>query len=95
MLAPRCVERLDERLVEHLAERPPDRILASDAVKALQRAVPADDPFVEIEHGQAVVERLQDVLVELPHPAELLGLQVQLSIQAAVLDGGGHLAGHN
>ena len=57
--------------------------------------VPPDNLLVLVEHRQAVVERLQDVVVELAHPPEFLCLQVQLPIQAAVLDRGGHLARHS
>ena len=59
-------------------ERAADRRVARDAVETLERAVPAHDPLVRVEHHQPVVERLEDVLVELAHPAELLGLEVQL-----------------
>ena len=53
----------------------------------IDRAVAADDE-------QAVVERLEDVLVEHPQAVELRGLDVQLAIEARVLDRGGDLAGH-
>jgi len=45
--------------------------LRAHAVELLERAVPADDRLVGVEHHQAVVERLEDVLVELAHAAEL------------------------
>ena len=58
----------------------------ADSVEALERAVPEDDPFLSVEDDEAVVERLENVLVELAHPAELLGLQMQLAVETAVLD---------
>ncbi len=94
MILTRRPQRLDERRVEDVAEQPADRCLAGDAVKALQRTVPADDPLVHVEHHQSIVERLEDVLVELAHPPELFGLEVELPIQASVLDGGRDLAGN-
>ena len=93
VLLPRGAQRLDERRIEDLAERPADRIGALDAVEALERVIPADDALVLVEHDQPVVERLEDVLVELAHPAELLGLEVELPVQPAVLDRGRDLAG--
>ena len=50
--------------------------------------------IVEADHQQAVVERLEDVLVEGAQPIELGGLEVQLAVQPAVLDRGRGLSGH-
>ena len=86
-------QRFDKRQIEDVAQRPADGGLAGDAVEAFESAVPAHNPFAAVEHGEAVVERFEDVLVELPHPIELLRLAVQLAIEASVLDGRGHLAG--
>ena len=83
----------DKCLVEHLAEPPADRVVPADAVEAFQGTIPPDDALVEVEDHQPVVERFENVLVELPHAAELFGLQVQLPIQPAVLDRRRHLSG--
>ena len=91
---PRRPLRLHEWLVEHICELSADRIGARNAVKAFERTVPADDPLVGVEHHEPIVERFEDVLVELAHPAQFLGLEVELAVQAAVLDRRGHLAGH-
>ena len=56
--------------------------------------VPSDHAILEIQHDEAVVERLEDVLVELAQPIELVGLGPQLAVEAAVLERRGHLAGH-
>src|SRR5471030_235526 len=94
VVLPRGAQRLDKRRVEQIAEPAADRLVAGDAVELLERAVPADDLLVHVEHDESVVERLEDVLVELAHAAELLGLEVQLPVEAAVLDRGRDLAGH-
>ncbi len=86
-------QRVDKRRVEDLRERPADGIGPRDAVRRLERPVPADDLLSGVEHHQAVVERLEDVLVELAHPADLLGLEMELPVQPAVLDRGRHLSG--
>ena len=64
----------------------PDRIGPLDAVEGLERVVPADDALVGVEHHQTVVERFEDVVVELAHPPELLGLEMELTVEPAVLD---------
>src|SRR5213078_4790012 len=46
-----------------------------------------------IEHEQAVVERLENVLVERTHPIELERLDVQLAIEAGVFKRRRNLAG--
>ena len=73
--------------------RRPIALVRGHAVEAFERPVPPDDPLVHVAHHQAIVERFEDVLVELAHAAELFGLEVQLPVQPAVLDGGRHLAG--
>ena len=60
----------------------------------LHRGIPADDAIVQIEHEQSVVERFENVLVERAHPIELERLDVQLPIEACVLERGGDLSGH-
>ena len=60
-----------------------DGVGARHAVELLERAVPADDAVVEVDHQQAVVERLEDVLVERAQPIELHGLEVQLAVEPA------------
>ena len=52
----------------------------------LERAVPPDDPVVGVDDDQAVVERLEDVLVELAHALDLVGLGLQLLVQPPVLE---------
>ena len=52
------------------------------------------NPLVFVEDRQAIVERLEDVVVELPHPPELFGLQVQTPIKSPVLDRRRDLASH-
>ena len=49
---------------------------------------------VAANHEQAIVERLENVLVEDVQPVELRRLEVQLAVEAAVLDGRGHLSRH-
>ena len=44
------------------------------------------DPVVGVDDGQAVVERLEDVLVELAHALDLVGLRLELLVEAPVLD---------
>jgi hypothetical protein len=56
--------------------------------------VPPDDPLGRVEHDEPVVQRLENVVVELPHAPQLLGLEVQLAVQATILDGGRNLAGY-
>ena len=91
--APRGAPRRTARRTPRPARRPDRRRAARHAVQRFERAVPAHDPVVEVEHQQAVVERLEDVLVELAHPIELVGLEVQLPVEAGVLERGRHLAG--
>src|SRR5439155_2865978 len=50
--------------------------------------------IVEVDDQQAVVERLEDVLVESAHAIELERLQVQLTVEPRVLDRGGNLTRH-
>ena len=68
-----------------------DRRLVADAVDLFHRPVPPDDAAVPVEHDQAVVQRLQDVLAELPHPLELVRLRAQLPVEPAVLQRRGRL----
>src|SRR6266849_3959058 len=89
---PRGAQRLDKWHVEDIGERAPDRRLPRKPVEAFERAIPPDDPLPRVEHDEPIVERLEDVVVELAHAAELLGLQVELTIEPAVLDRGGYLA---
>src|SRR3954466_2989903 len=94
MILARGAKRFHERRVEQITEPPADRRLPCDAVEILERAVPANDLLVGIEDDEAVVERLEDVLVELAHPPELFGFQVQLAVEPAVFDRRGDLAGN-
>src|SRR5690349_6906312 len=92
MLLARGTQCLDVMRVEDLAERLANRAVSRNAVEALERAVPDDDPLGFVEDDESVVERLEDVLVELAHPPELFGLEMQLSVEPAVLDRGRDLA---
>ena len=49
---------------------------------------------MQVEHDEAIVERLEDVLVELAQPGELVGLGLQLPVEAAVLERRGDLPGN-
>ena len=80
------LHRRDHRRVEQHLERPAYRLAAAQPVDALERVVPAHHRAVAADHEQAVVERLEDVLVEHPQPIELRGLDVQLAVEAGVLD---------
>ncbi len=71
-----------EQLVEGLAHC----LGAGDAVELLECLVPPDDAVVQAEHHQTVVERLEDVFVELAQPIQFGGLEVQLTIEAAVFE---------
>ena len=62
-----------------------------DAVKPLERLIPANDPVVEPDNHQPVVERLEDVLVECSQAIELGRLDVQLPVEPPVFDGRGGL----
>ena len=72
----------------------PSTAVARDAVEALERRVPANHAVAGPDHQQPIVERLEDVLVEGVQAIELGRLEVQLPIEAAVLDGGRGLRGH-
>ena len=87
------MQRLDERAVEEPLDRLPQRVGARDAVNALEGLVPADDTIVETDDQQAVVQRFENVLVEGAQPIQLGRLDVQLTIEAAVLDGRRGLSG--
>ena len=93
ILAALGAQRFDERRLEHVGERAVDGVGPRHAVERFERAVPADNPLAPVEHDQPVVERFEDVLVELAQAVELFRLQVQLAIQAAVLDRGRRLSG--
>ena len=73
-IAPRAAQQLEEAVVQDVVQRAPDRLFVAQAVELLELAVPADDAIVPVDDGEAVVERLEDVLAELPHPIELVGL---------------------
>ena len=92
MIVPRGSQRLDERRIEQIAKPAPDRRLAGDAIEFFERAIPPDDLLVAVEHHEAVVERFENVFVELAHAAELFGLEMQLPVEAPVFDCRGDLA---
>ena len=77
---------LDKRRLEDVTQGAADCLRSGHAVEALERPVPPDDPLGSIEYDQPVVERFQDVLVELAQTIEFLGLQMQLAVEPAVLD---------
>ena len=56
------------------SSRPVDRLLVADAVELFEPTIPAHHPVVAIEYGDTVVQRLEDVLAELAHAVELIGL---------------------
>ena len=61
--------------------------------RARQRRVPPHHPVIQIDDEQAIVERLEDVLVEGTHPIDLDGLHVELAIEPGVLERGRNLTG--
>src|SRR3982751_6637317 len=81
-----AADHADDLRVEELVERLADGILVADAVELLELAVPPHHFAVAIEDREAVVERLEDVLAELAHALELVGLGMELAIEAAVLE---------
>jgi hypothetical protein len=83
-VAPRRAQRLDERRLEQLVEAPRRRLALRHAGERLHRRVPPHYPIVQVEHEQAVIERLDDVLVEGAHAIELERLDVQLTVEPGV-----------
>ena len=86
-------EHADHGRVEQPIDGLPHRLGAGGAVQLLERLVPPDDPVVQPEHHHPVVERLEDVLVERAQAIQFGRLEVQLTIEPAVLDGDGDLTG--
>ena len=64
-------QRLDKRAVEHLFELVADGLGRRQAVDVGERAVPAKHAAVQILDHEPVIERLDDVLVELLQPLQL------------------------
>ncbi len=93
-LATAGAQDLEEPFVEDLLELAADGFLVADAVEFLQAPIPTHDAIVAIDNGQTVVERLQDVLAELAHPVELVGLDGELAVEAAVFERRRGLRGH-
>ena len=87
----RAAQRLQEGLGEHGVERLPEHVGARAAVEPLHRAVPAHHAALEVEHDDARVEALEDVLVVVLEPAQLLGLLREPLVEPAVHDRGGRL----
>ena len=56
----------DDAGVEQCVERLADRGLVAHAVQFLHLAVPPHDVAVAVEHRESVVQRLENVLAELP-----------------------------
>ena len=71
----------------------PSTSRAAGAVERLHGAVPAHDPAVEVEDEDAGVHALEDVLVVLGEPLQLVRLLAQAVVEAAVHERGGGLAG--
>ena len=85
----------ERRIEEHRRAMPADRVRRASRRRNVSSArFHRTIRSSTSTHDETVVERLEDVLVELAHPAELFGLEMQLAIQPAVLDGRRHLAGH-
>src|SRR5918999_2304055 len=80
-------EQIQQRPVEELVQTPSNGVLVPRAVKLLEAAVPADDSIVAIDDGEAIVQRLEDILAELPHALQLVRLDPQLAVEAAILEG--------
>ena len=93
VVALRGVQGFDKRPVEDIRELSTNRAGARHAVEAFERAIPAHDPLVDVEHHQAIVEGFEDVLVELAHPSKFFRLEMKLAIEASVFNRGRHLAG--
>ena len=90
----RGTESFDKRKIEYFSQLAADRACPGNSVEPFEGAIPPDDAFVHIEHHQAVVQGLENVLVELAHTPELFGFEVQLPIETAVFDRGRDLARH-
>ena len=86
--------RLDELAVEHILERATVRLVMRDAIQRRQSRVPSHHPVIQIDDEQAIVERLEDVLVEGTHPIDFERLYVELTIEPGVLECGRDLSGH-
>ena len=87
----RAAQRLEERLGEDAVERLAEHLGARAAVERLHRPVPAHHAALEVEHHDARVEALEDVLVVLLEPAQLVGLLGEAAVEPAVHDRGGRL----
>ncbi len=59
----------------------------------LERLIPANHSLIEPDDEQPIVQRFEDVFVERAETIELGGLEMQLMIEASVLDGRCSLAG--
>ena len=94
LLAAGTIQAFDERRVEQVCQRLADRGVVRHAVDPLEGGVPPEHSIFEVEHHQPVVQRLNDVLVELSDPVDLGRLDLELGVQPAVLDRRGHLSGH-
>ncbi len=89
--APRSASRKDSG--EDGVERATEHVLPRPAEERLHGAVPAHHAALEVEHHDAGVEALEDVLVVLLEPPELLRLLAQAAEEAPVHDRGGRLRG--
>ena len=80
--------------IEQLAEPPADGVFMPDAVQLFERRFQRTTRCLAVDHGEPVVQRLEDVLAELAHPLELVRLHPQLPVEPAVLERGRRLGGH-
>jgi hypothetical protein len=79
-----AAQRLEEGAGEDLVERAAQHVLAPASAERLERAVPARDQALEVEHQDPRVHALEDVLVVLGQLLELVGLLAQALVEAAV-----------
>ena len=91
VVAPLARQPLRERGIEQGRQRPSHGGGVRQAVDAVERCIPAHDPIFEVQHDEPVVQRLDDVLVELANPVDLGRLDLQLRVETTVLDRGGDL----
>ena len=92
-VAARRPDRLDERRVEHVVERPAGRFGAARCRTTARAPSSSARCDRQVDDQQTVVERFEDVLVERAQAIELDGLHVELAVQPGVLERGGNLAG--
>jgi len=85
--------RLQEGLGEHGVEGAAQHLLPRPGEEGLHGAVPAHHPAFEVEDHDPGVEALQDVLVVLLEPSQLVRLLAQAPVEPTVHDRGRGLRG--